>query len=197
MTDRSRERGLTLVEMLIAAAILMTILGALGGLLIGTNRAYEVNRSVTTGAGQLRNAVQAIQYDVGLAGFCGVASACDLGTPLAVVTADKGGDRTVTTLTTRYTENRYGAQDAVVTIVYSIEDGSLMRSENGAAAVAIAEDIQALKLIGYRSRADLDPVVRFNRPAAAELVGVDLRLEYLQGQTLTSQQFTVLLQNPQ
>src|SRR5690606_11571845 len=127
----------------------------------------------TTGAGQLRSAVQAIQYDVGLAGFCGVASACDLGTPLAVVTADKGGDRTVTTVTTRYTENRYGAQDTVVTIVYSVEGGSLMRSENGAAAVAIADDIQALKLIGYRSRADLDPVVRFNRPAAAELVGVD------------------------
>jgi Tfp pilus assembly protein PilW len=195
--ENAREAGLTLVEMLVAAAILMTILGALGGLLVSTNRAYEANRSVTTGAGQLRSAVQAIAYDVGLAGFCGVTSACELGTPLVVETVDEGGDRTVTSLTTSYTENRYGAGDTVVTVAYGVVNGSLMRSENGAAAVAIAGDIEALKLIGYRSRADLDPVVRFTRPAADVLVGIDLRLDYLQGQTLASQQFTVLLQNPQ
>lgn len=195
--NRSREAGLTLVEMLIAAAILMVMLGALGGILVATNRAYETNRAVTHGSGQLRSAVQAMQYDVGLAGFCGVTSGCGHETPLSITTVDDGGDRSVVSMASRYTENRYGAGEAAVEVVYSVADGSLLRSENGASPVEIAQGIAGLKLVGYRSSADLDPVVRFIRPAAEELVGVDLRIDYLQGATVSTEQFTVLLQNPQ
>lgn len=188
-------KGITLIELLIAGAILLVLIGSLGSLLVSSSRAYEANRAVSSASGQLRSAVQAIQYDVALAGFCGVQAECEIVDALSVTFSEVDGRRVIDSIEVAYTENRYVAAEAVQRVRYQVDGASLVRSVGGATPVAIADGILGIDLLGYRSAADTSPQLRFQRPNAGELAGIDLRLRYQQGQGTRTEDFTIALQN--
>lgn len=193
MTRRSQ--GFTVIELLIASAILMVVLGGLGGIYVSSMRAYEVNRQVTTSSGQLRAAIEALTYDVSLAGYCVDPSACSLGgTPLEVDTLDAGGLREVLSITSRYEETRYTGGSATLAVTFSVVDGKLVRSSGGG-QVTLADGIQRLLLLGYRSRDDETASRQFTRPPGSLLSGIDVRVEYLQGGKVLTEDITIPLRN--
>lgn len=188
--------GITIIELLIASTILVTILGSLGGLYVSSSRAYQANRSTTASSGQLRSAVQALQYDVSLAGYCGTASQCNLPSALELTVSTEGELRRIDSLESSYVEDRYTGSAAAQTIRYTLRDGRLMRSEGGANAVAIAEGITTLELLGYRSRTSTNPnEYVFQRPPSGDLAGLELRLHYVQDGQARTETISVNLQN--
>lgn len=189
------ERGITIVELLIAGAILVTILGALGGILVSTSRAYEANRSVTSASGQLRSAIQAIQYDVSLAGFCGVTSGCTIADALGMQVVEEDGVRRVLALESTYRETRYTDSMSPERVRYELDQGRLLRSVGGGEPSAIADGIESLDLLGFRSRTDATPQLRYYRPADGELSGMDLRINYVLDGVPASETFSITLQN--
>lgn len=191
--------GMTIVELLVSAAILLIILSLVGGGFISSRRGYETNRQVTIAAGQLRAAVEGLQYDLSLAGFCGMQDGCVfVSEPLQVNTTDVDGVRVVTSVTSQYRENRYtGGGEVSVRVMYRVADGKLLRSVAGESEVTLADGISRLVLVGYRNRSQPTAVPQVLRPPAAELSGVVLRLEYSQGAALRTEDFTVPLRNSQ
>lgn len=197
MTSQLRSaRGITIIEMLIASTILVLILGSLGGLYVSSSRAYEANRSVTATSGQLRSAVQALQYDVSLAGYCGTSAQCSVADPLSLDVQPAGEARLITALETAYVETRYTTSAAVQRVRYEVVNGRLMRSESGSAAVAIADGITSLELLGYRSRNSSSPnEYVYQPPSSGQLAGLELRLNYEQSGLTRSETITINLQN--
>lgn len=195
-----RRRGMTLVELLIAGAILTVLLGALGSLFASSRRAYEANAGMTAGAGQVQSAIQVLQYDASLAGYCGVDEAC---APLAdaitiAIDAGDGPCHPVTALEIRYVEDRFTAAGPTPQLVrYTLDaEARLARSVAGAAAVPIAADIEAFEFCGYRARSDAAGALRFSRPAAGDLLGVEFRFVYGRGAVSSAtERFAVALPN--
>lgn len=196
--------GFTLVELLIAAAILVILLGVLGALFGSTRRAYETNRDATASAGQLRSAVNAIQQDLAAAGFVG--SRPDLiaaGTGLDITwCSDSQGracggyqnrDREVGALTVRYVETFDDAGANAVTVTYTVEDGQLLRTVNGQTHT-LASGIVALDIVNYR-RATGTPWRAVGNQPPGDWAGLDLRLHYERGGGIQSEDFTVSFRN--
>lgn len=193
-------RGMTLVELLIAGSILTVLLGALGALFASSRRAYDVNAGATAGTGQVQSAIQAVQYDASLAGYCGVHEACEpLADALAVdFDAGNGPCHAMLELTVRYVEDRFTAGGPTTQVVsYALDDQErLVRAVGGADPVAIAEGIEAFEFCGYRARSDADGALRFSRPAAGDLLGVEFRFVYGRGAVSSAtERFAVALPN--
>lgn len=179
-----------------AASILVVILGSLGSLLVSSSRAYETNRQVTASSGQLRAALDALEYDISLAGYCGVAgSACELSDPLVIQYSETNGVRLVTRLDVAYTENRYVDAPAVQRVTYEVAEGKLFRRVGEDTPSTVAEGVVNLVLLGFRSQADTTPQLRFNLPEEGNLAGLDLRLEYQRGQDHMNEDLTISLRN--
>lgn len=193
-------RGMTVVELLVAAAILLTILSIVGGNLLSTRRGYEANKEVATAAGQLRAAIERLQYDLSLAGFCGMQDACTFGSsPVQVQTSSGGsGLRIIESITSTYRENRFtGGGEVQREVTYRVENGKLLRSSSGEGEIAIADGISQLVLVGYRNRKGPTAATMSQRPPADELGGIVLRLDYVQRDSTESEEFTVPLRNSQ
>lgn len=188
--------GITIVEMLIASTILVVVLGSLGGLYVSSSRAYQTNRAVTASSGQLRSAVQALQYDVSLAGYCGVSADCELADPLSLEVQSVGDTRIVTSLVSAYVETRYSASAAPVTVRYTVAKGRLWRSQDGSDPVAIAAGVSSLELLGYLDRSASDPNQHvYRRPPPGQLSGLRLRLNYALNGAAAAESFSINLQN--
>lgn len=192
--------GFTIVELLISAAILMLMLGALGSLFVGTNRAYSVNASITEGLGNVQGAIQSLRYDAGLAGYCGVTTACERLPDALTIVVDAAADacHDVSDLELRYVEDRFtGGAALQQRVVYELaDDGQLLRGANGADTVAIAAGIDAFQFCGYRARSDAQGSLRFNRPDDGDLLGLEFRLTYRRTPTSSStERFAVTLPN--
>lgn len=177
-----RRRGMTLVELLIAGSILTVLLGALGSLFASSRRAYDANAGATAGAGQVQSAIQALQYDASLAGYCGVTEACDaVADALEVVVGSGNGPcRPVAELAVRYVEDRFTAGGPTTQVVtYALDDQArLVRAVGSGDAVPIAANIEAFEFCGYRARSDADGALRFSRPSTGDLLGIEFRLIY-------------------
>jgi len=163
---RARD-GLTLIELLIAAAIFVILLTGLAGLLASSLRAYRVNEQVSERVQDVEAAVRVLRSDVELAGYRGVDE--DLiddetrsfgGQPTIVITtSDTGPD----TLEVRYFEDRlFGAADrcgGVCRVRYEIrdQDGTsvLFRIEGDGVTEdqeGILRDMDSLKVLGFLNR---------------------------------------------
>lgn len=187
--------GFTVVELLVAAAILLLILGALGALYVTTTRAYETNRAMTAASAQLRGAVESIQRDVAQAGFTGRdPGALGVLRPLDYVLGDEvcvedECGRELQRLTTRYVVA--AETGGLQTVSYSVEDDYLMQSTIAGFDVPLAEGITGLDALRF-IRADGSSSSAVN-PAPADVEGLVLRLRYLQGDSERSENFTVVL----
>ena len=164
-TMRGRE-GLTLIELLIAAAIFVILLTGLAGLLASSLRAYRVNEQVSERVQDVEAAVRVLRADVELAGYRGVDenlidddTRSFGGQSTIVITTSTTAD----TLEVRYFEDRlFGASDrcgGVCRVRYEIrEQGGtsvLFRIEGDGLAAdqeGILRDMDSLKVLGFLNR---------------------------------------------
>ena len=165
-TMRGRE-GLTLIELLIAAAIFVTLMTGLAGLLTSSLRAYQLNEQVSERVQDVEAAVRVLRADVELAGYRGVDE--DLidddtrsfggQSTIVITTSTTGPD----TLEVRYFEDRlFGASDrcgGVCRVRYEIRDQGgtsvLFRIEGDGGTAdqeGILRDMDSLKVLGFLNR---------------------------------------------
>lgn len=194
---RRAARGFTLVELLVAAAIMTVLMGALLALFSSSRRGYQTVESVSLAAGALQSAVQSLRYDLALAGFRGLnqdsIEARTYETPAIQVTTGSG--QAIESLVVRYWETRFtGGQEQSRVVSYRLAGEQLLRGENGATAVALLDGVLAFELVGYRSRS-APAALRQTPPPAEDLAAVELRLELRQGNGSTTERFAVAMPN--
>lgn len=196
---RGARQGFTIVELLIATAIFLTILTALGSLFVSSHRASNANRDLVASSAQVLSAIQAIQYDVSMAGYRGVdAGAGDrsVTNPVALtVEADGGTAPRITELIVRYFEDRYvGGSPTFIEVTYQVDQqGRLLRNSNGGASVQLAAGIESLRLLNYRRTGSSVRAPGDVMPD--DLTGLDLQITYNQGKATIDENFSVRLVN--
>lgn len=206
VTRRASSRlGFTVVELLIAAAILGIILTLLGSLFVGARRSYAVSEQVAEERQVLQTATELLAYEIGLAGFRGTdVSVTSIATaraftdrPLVVSDGASGAPDSVTV---RYFEDRFVAgSPELVEVTFTVQNGSLVRVAGGATSVLV-DDVLDLQVTSWLNRAATEFVVptsaaSANRPPDPELAGLGLTL-VLAGRS-APYVLKVALRNPQ
>lgn len=134
---RHRARwGFSLIELLVAAAILSILLAVLANVFVGTSRGYRASEASATTLQRAQIAASLLTYEVGLAGYRGVGAsfatnAFPSPTQTLLITRTSGIDE----IRTRYYEDRYQQDGTVDTtlrdVTYGVSGGNLVRTEAG------------------------------------------------------------------
>lgn len=198
-----RQDGFTIAELLIAAAIFVTVLVALGGLLVNATRAYGVNERVSERQQDTQAAIALFQEELSLAGYRGVCSTVSSNSfseptfevvrGLAVAPAP-GEDL----IRIRYFDDRYSgsACGALRTVTFSVgDDGSgsdalLMEFDGLAEATPVISNVVGLRLFGY---VDSSGGLATDLPEAG-FIAVSIELTFSDERVI---RFVVGLRNPQ
>lgn len=201
MYPGNRTAGFTVIELLIASSIFLVILGALGGIFVSSQQGYSANREVSVAMGNVRAAIQSLQYDLSMTGYRGVDATSgpkdELSAPLQIQlgacgTAEEGC--LITSLATSYYEDRFtdGSTD-LKQVSYYVADGGLFRKEGSQAAAQVAEGIEELRLMKYQRRAGSTASAAGTAPD--DLAGLSLRITFRQGRSLSTEDFSVSFLN--
>jgi type II secretory pathway pseudopilin PulG len=215
LISRPRRRGFagvgfSLVELLVTAAIFIFVLGALGGLLVSSTRAYQVNAVRSEALQDSEAVLQIMRYEVGLAGYRGLGAATfdqpfTMGAPETVdvrrlVTGDE--------LTVRYFEDRFlesgDSGERAVTFRVDPASSTLERVERkaGVGALVVTEllvgNIQAMRVLDLvgpdRERVSVAGVLATTEAAPDALAGLHFRVTFVDG---SNWEFLIGLTNPQ
>jgi prepilin-type N-terminal cleavage/methylation domain-containing protein len=193
-------RGFTLVELLVAAAIFIVLLGSLTALFVSSSRAYAVTNARSTVIQDEEAVLTLLRYEFALAGYRGLGAnpSSAPGDTLAIVNQN-GSDA----ITIRYLEDRYvpgQPEERAVTFSVDPVTRTLLRTEPGTQDQAMVGSVVRLVAVAYirRDRATV-PVVDpwgcggYCDPPQA-LAGLLLRVEFVDG---AAWEFPVGLYNPQ
>lgn len=197
---RSARSGITLLELLIAGAILTTLLVVLGQLFAASYRSYTVTETVSEERQIVQAAVELIRYELSLSGYrCTDNDAFSRSfaqTPLSVVDGTAGpGGQLNQSITVRYFEDRFTDDpcDDVVVATFYVEDGVLWRQVDAEDATVVVEGVDALSVDAWLERTNVW-FVNPTRPPNDRLVGAKLRLTFTAGGV---EVFTVGFRNSQ
>jgi type IV pilus assembly protein PilW len=177
------QRGLSLVELMIAITLSIFIVAAMISLFINSKENYRLNENMSRLQENARFAVSFISRDVRMADYraCVTAERRDD----AITGSNNTGLNGTDTVTVLWQSNVCGAALATVSAVYSIQAGAgggpaLFRSINGAAAQELVEGIEDLQIL-YGQDTDNDDVPNYFVDAAtitdmAQAVSVRINL---------------------
>ncbi len=196
---RGAQRGFTLVELLVAAAIFIVLLGALTGLFVSSSRAYQRTGDISLAIQDEEAILQLLRYEFALAGYHGLGS----GGPAEgtqTLTISRTGDSDVVTI--RYVEDEYvpsGPEQREVTFSVDPTSGMLVRREPGTVDQEMVGGVELLQVTGYiRRDRGIVPVMSQECNGYCEvpqaLAGLLLRVAFADG---SEWQFPVGLYNPQ
>jgi len=168
LPSRARARsGFTILELLIAGAVIAIVLGATTALLARSYQAYQLNQELSERQQEIEGAVKILSYDVALAGYRGntlADVARTFGAPTIRVfsggaTAGAGSDR----LEVRYfedTDRLFGGDDACgspCVVTYDVDDDNgtllLYRQEGTSEERGIVQQVESFRVLQYISRA--------------------------------------------
>lgn len=166
-------QGLTVLEVLLAAAVLVILLGALAGVLASVRRSYQVTERTTREQETAELASQILHYDIRLAGYRGIDNEVESrnfsGPTLVVQEGDSDS------ISVRYFEDRFtGGEVTEQAVTFDVTGGHLRR--NGEAVV---EGVTRLKVVEYVHR---DGERSTTKPPLNELAALALELEFTSGQ---------------
>jgi Tfp pilus assembly protein PilW len=143
-----RTRGVTIVELLVAATVMILIMTLVIAIFGSTTRAYTVTATATESQAVIEATKQLLSYDLSLAGYRGTAfehytANAFTGSTVAIEKAATTSESDRIAL--RYFEDRYGAGGAVETVVaYTHSGDSLLRSVNGGVAQVVTGGVGSL-----------------------------------------------------
>lgn len=198
--------GFTILELLVAAAIMIVILGALSGLFASTVRANRTNTRSSEGQQNAEAAVQLLKSEVALAGYRGTDTQASFRTFPAPttstldVTADSS---TRDRISVRFFEDRpngavtNAGSPTVRTLTFGINsDSELTRQQDGGFNRAVVEGVTNLKVTSYRSLSSTGSVVTSPTMPTnkATLRGLTVRLTFAD---TTTKDVAIALPNPQ
>jgi Tfp pilus assembly protein PilW len=186
--------GFSLVEMLVAGAILSILLLVLTNLFVSSNKASKRVDELSDQQQQAQAARQILQYELNLAGYKGTDTGFasrTFGSDNKSIKITKSSSGSVPdTLEVRYYENRtYTANNSTTlrSVVFSIasDNGtlSLFRKQDNSAAIPIIPDVSNLKISEYILNDNTKAVTASNN-----LAGLKLNLTYA-----NQQQDTILI----
>jgi Tfp pilus assembly protein PilW len=183
--------GITLIELLIAAAIMIIVLTALTNLFVSTTRAYQANERASELQQNMEAAAQLLKYDIALAGYRGTENLCVSlgGAPISVTT---GTGTNPDSITVRYCEDRYSSLTLQeVTFSISTASGVLnLFRQQGDSNQPIVEGVANLKVVSYRNGSG---TLQTTMPALNNLAGLTIRLTFVNGAT---RDVSIVLHNP-
>lgn len=151
----NRRSGFTLLELLIASAIMIIILTALGALFVSSSQAYRSNARVTERQQEAEAAVQLLVHEIGLAGYRGVGQH-DVNRVFGgdgrtlVITHGAGG--APDTVQIRYFEDRFLPGERLVTFGINTERRTIFRREGAGEPQDIVSSVVDLQVIQYIRR---------------------------------------------
>lgn len=183
--------GLTLVELLVASALFLTLLTAFAALLAQA-RSADRTREAEQVAVIDREAIRhLLSYELSLAGYGGLGDASLLQASDPTLTVDFTED--VHALSIRYVEDQFVANGPEIRTARLWVDptaAQLLRAVDGAEAAVMADGITALRLDGYLRR-DFGVVTAFDQVACGGpcsppefIAGVALTLDFSDGEAL-------------
>ena len=188
--------GLTLVELLIALAVLSLMLAATAALIVGSARTQQAVDTQIRRTSTATAVTELITYEVALAGYSGTAAVpvASSGSSVEVVlgTAEGVSD----SITVRFLEDAFlgGEDDGQRLITYRVNaDGQLVREADGESSVLV-DGVVELRVLEFIGR---DRSVTSAAPGAvlpAEVAGIRVEVRFLEDQTWT---FLVGLYNRQ
>ena len=201
--------GFTVVELLVTAAIFVVVLGALGGLLVSSTRAYQVNAVRSEALQDSEAVLQLMRYEIGLAGYRGIGAATfdqpfTMGSPeTVVVRRTANGDE----VTVRYFEDQFlptgDSGERSVTFRVDAATKTLQRVERRPGNLVGTTDLlvgnidalQVLELVGPdRERIEVGAAIASSAVWPDALAGLNFRVTFVGGQTW---EFMIGLTNPQ
>lgn len=202
---RRLEQGVTIVELLIAAAIVGVVLTISLQLYSGTVRAYRVNEDLSETRQGIQAAISLLQYEIGLAGYrCTDGAAPSRTFAANPLLALDGSGGTSDTVVIRYYEDRYAAGACeLMQVTYFVQDGILYRQRSGEAAQEAVQGVVEMQVVAWLNRANSAFAVptdsaNLNRPLNPDLRGISLSLRFADdGGRENPVIVTVGLKNPQ
>jgi Tfp pilus assembly protein PilW len=196
-------KGFTLLELLVSAAIMIVILGALGGLFATTVRANRTTTRSSEGQQNAEAAIQLLKSEISLAGYRGTDSQAAFRTfsaPILEVTAESS---TRDRISVRFFEDRPDgavtntSSPLMRTLIFGINSTSeLTRKLDAEDNLAVVEGVTSLKVTSYSSLSSTGSVVTSTAMPADRktLRGITLELAVTGAPT---KNVAIALSNPQ
>lgn len=193
--------GFTLVEMLIASAILGVILAALTGLFSSSSNALRTNKTLSDQQQNAAISEQVLKYELGLAGYRGVSQNDLIGNTFTghTLSVTRGTGSASDSIRVKYFEDRLygeGSTDILRDVTFSIRTSGgksyLTRKEGSGTASNLVEGVTQLKVLNYIKRNG--DVIPASSTIPNTLVGLQVKLEFTNAPAKT---VFVSFQNPQ
>lgn len=188
-----REAGFTVIELLIASAIFVVIMGALTAYFVSSSRAMSVTEDLSDRQQEVEAAVNIMAYDLALAGYKGTTPTDVSRTftqPSLVVEKAVGGgisDRMII----RYFEDSHrlfgGAETCgspcMVTYEVDSEDGetNLYRQEGSDINRGIVQRVEHFKVIQYILRDGTTVDITSTTPVPKDLAALNIEIAFATG----------------
>jgi prepilin-type N-terminal cleavage/methylation domain-containing protein len=196
----NRRSGFTLLELLIAAAIMAIILAALGALFVSSSQAYRTTVRVTERQQEAEAAIQLLVHEIGLAGYRGVgehdANRTFSGDGRTLVITH-GVGTAPDTVQVRYFEDRFLPGERLVTFGVNAERRTIFRQEGAGEAQDIVSNVTNLQVIQYIRRDGIRvevPPEEPRPPIPENLAAINLEITFADNSVW---RFPVGLSNPQ
>lgn len=201
--------GFTLIELLVTATIFILVLVALGGLLVSSTRAYQVNAARSEALQDSEAVLQLMRYEIGLAGYRGVQAATfDRPFTLGVDTVEVDHEASAAgdAVTVRYFEDRFlqGSDTGEREVTFQVNGASntLERVDRRpGAASAVTEllvgnvrSMEVMELVGPDRERFSVAAVAGGADGPPALAGLNFRVVFEDGRDWV---FMIGLTNPQ
>ena len=186
MTDVSEreamnsQRGFTIVELLVAAAIFLVVLTSLGALFVSSSNAYRANERVSERQQEAEAAFQLLSYELGLAGYQGTLASQPLsGIPLVITKAASSSSSD--SVEVRYYEDRFVTGERRVRFGVDQANDVLYRKEDTGDEQVIVSNIANLKVVQYIRRNGLKLDATPGTAVPEDLAGLNMEVTFTDG----------------
>jgi prepilin-type N-terminal cleavage/methylation domain-containing protein len=195
-----RRSGFTLLELLIAAAIMTIILAALGALFASSSQAHRTTVRVTERQQEAEAAIQLLVHEIGLAGYRGVGQHDPnrtFGGDGRTLVITHGSGTAPDTVQIRYFEDRFSPGERLVVFGVNTARRTIFRQEGTGEAHDIVSNVTNLQVIQYIRRDGIRvdvPPAEPRPPIPDNLAAINLEITFANN---TVWRFPVGLSNPQ
>ncbi len=190
-----REGGFTLLELLLAVALLIVVLATLATLFANSREAYGVNEEITDRQQTIQSAINVFRYEISLAGYRGTCAGAPTRS-FAEPTFELARGDVSDSVTVRYFEDRWPA-NACGTLretTLFVDDGQnvlYMRRDGGTPEPALA-NVHSFRVVNFMDQQG----GRATEVPPAGFIGIDVRVDY-EDPIGSFSQFVVGVKNPQ